>query len=101
MAGAATVELAHDAEYVGRVPDGTGDDAYVEQVRAVLPRVAEFRPEIVFYQSGVDGLAGDRLGRLSLSHAGLRERDRLVFEFVRGLGIPVVVTLGGGYAEPI
>jgi acetoin utilization deacetylase AcuC-like enzyme len=83
------------------LPDGTGDEAYLEQVRAVLARVTEFRPEIVFFQSGVDGLAGDRLGRLSLTHEGLRERDRLVFEFVRGRGIPVVVTLGGGYAQPI
>ena len=45
----------------------------VSRARAeVLPEVAPFRPEIVFYQSGVDGLAGDRLGRLALTHAGLQ-----------------------------
>jgi acetoin utilization deacetylase AcuC-like enzyme len=81
--------------------DGTGDAEYLEHLAAVLPRVADFRPEIVFYQSGVDGLARDRLGRLTLSTEGLAARDRAVFEFVRREGFPVVVTLGGGYAEPI
>jgi acetoin utilization deacetylase AcuC-like enzyme len=81
--------------------DGTGDEEYLARLEAVLPRVGEFAPEIVFYQSGVDALAGDRLGRLALTHQGLAERDRMVFGFVRELGIPVVVTLGGGYADPI
>jgi acetoin utilization deacetylase AcuC-like enzyme len=81
--------------------DGTGDAEYLDQLAAVLPRVAEFAPELVYYQSGVDGLAGDRLGRLALSSEGLAARDRAVFEFVRREGFPVVVTLGGGYAEPI
>ena len=81
--------------------DGAGDEEYLSRLRDVLPRVAEFRPEIVFYQSGVDGLAADRLGRLGLSHAGLVERDRAVFEIIKLHGIPVVVTLGGGYADPI
>jgi acetoin utilization deacetylase AcuC-like enzyme len=76
----------------------TGDEAYLEVLRAVLPRVREFDPEIVFYQAGVDGLKSDRLGHLSLTHAGLRERDRMVMEAV---GVPLVITLGGGYAEPI
>lgn len=81
--------------------DGTGDAAYLERAAEVLPTIAAFRPEILFYQSGVDGLAGDRLGRLALSHAGLMERDRLVFGFARREAIPVVVTLGGGYARAI
>ena len=55
----------------------------------------------MFYQSGVDALAGDRLGRLALTHEGLRERDRMVIEACRDARLPVVVTLGGGYAEPI
>jgi acetoin utilization deacetylase AcuC-like enzyme len=83
------------------LPDGTGDGAYIAAVGDVLPVIAEFRPEIVFYQSGVDGLAADRLGRLALSESGLKERDRIVFKFVREHAIPIVVTLGGGYSEPI
>jgi acetoin utilization deacetylase AcuC-like enzyme len=55
----------------------------------------------VLYQGGVDPLAEDRLGRLSLTLDGLRERDRLVFERVRAWGLPLVATLGGGYADPL
>ena len=81
--------------------DRTEDAEYLDLLAASLPRVFEFAPEIVFYQSGVDGLAGDRLGRLSLSHAGLIARDRMVMEACRDRAIPFVITLGGGYAEPI
>lgn len=81
--------------------DGTSDEEYLAVVREVLPDVFAFCPEVVFYQSGVDALAGDRLGRLALSHEGLRERDRLVMQACRERGLPLVVTLGGGYAEPI
>ncbi len=83
------------------LPDGAGDGEYLAAVEAVLPRVFEFRPEVVFYQSGVDGLETDRLGRLALTHDGLRRRDRLVLESVLRRGIPLVITLGGGYSEPI
>jgi acetoin utilization deacetylase AcuC-like enzyme len=83
------------------LPDGTGDEEYLTRLRGVLPAIAEFRPEVLFYQSGVDGLAGDRLGRLKLTHQGLMERDRAVCAFARERGIPVAITLGGGYADPI
>ncbi len=79
----------------------TGDEEYLAQLEAVLPRVFEFRPEIVFYQSGVDGLYADALGKLKLTHEGLKQRDQLVMTAVRGSGVPFVVTLGGGYAKPI
>jgi len=81
--------------------DGTGDDEYLEALARALPRVAEFAPRIVFYQSGVDGLAEDGLGRLKLTPGGLQQRDQLVFETIRRIGVPAVVTLGGGYADPI
>ena len=80
---------------------GTVDDAYLHTLAEVLPRVLEFRPEIIFYQSGVDGLTEDRLGKLSMTLAGLRQRDRQVMELGKASGIPLVITLGGGYAEPI
>lgn len=80
------------------LPDGTADEEYENVVAGVLPRVREFAPDIVFYQSGVDALASDKLGRLQLTHEGLRRRDRLVFE---SCPRPLVVTLGGGYSEPI
>jgi acetoin utilization deacetylase AcuC-like enzyme len=83
------------------LPDGAGDEEYLRRLADVLPRVVEFRPRVVFYQSGVDPLRGDRLGRLSLSFEGLRGRDRMVFEMCGLQGFPLVLTLGGGYSDPI
>ena len=80
---------------------GTGDDAYLRKLAEVLPKVIDFQPEIIFYQAGVDGLAEDRLGKLSLTLNGLRERDRQVAKLAGASGVPLVITLGGGYAEPI
>jgi acetoin utilization deacetylase AcuC-like enzyme len=83
------------------LPDGTGDESYISHLLDTLPGVREFCPDVVFYQAGVDTLEGDRLGRLALSHAGLLARDRTVLGFTKSIGIPVVITLGGGYADPI
>jgi acetoin utilization deacetylase AcuC-like enzyme len=83
------------------LPDGIGDADYLRSVEAALDAVARFRPEVVFYQSGVDALDSDRLGRLRLSPEGLQARDRTVFTFVRQHALPVIVTLGGGYSDPI
>jgi acetoin utilization deacetylase AcuC-like enzyme len=80
---------------------GVGDKEYLRALEGVLPLVWEFRPEFVFYQSGVDGLASDRLGRLRLLHAGLMQRDRMVMRGLGELRVPLVITLGGGYSEPI
>ena len=82
-------------------PDGAGDEEYLAALRSILPRVVEWRPELLLYQSGVDALAADRLGKLSLSAEGLAARDRTVFEMVARERMPVAVTLGGGYADPI
>jgi acetoin utilization deacetylase AcuC-like enzyme len=79
----------------------TGDDVYLQNLAAVLPRVFDFRPDVVFYQSGVDTLKSDTLGRLALTEGGLRERDRMVMTSVASRSIPLVVTLGGGYSDPI
>lgn len=81
--------------------DGTSDETYLEALDSAMSAVVGFRPEALFFQSGVDGLACDRLGRLALSHEGLRRRDRMVLSRCRDNGIPVVVTLGGGYGDPL
>lgn len=83
------------------LPDGTADAEYLGVLESALPKVFEFRPEIVFYQSGVDALATDALGRLALSPEGLRTRDREVMTMARAYGAPFVITLGGGYARPL
>jgi acetoin utilization deacetylase AcuC-like enzyme len=81
--------------------DGAGDEEYLRRLHEALPAVADFRPDLAIYQSGVDALEGDRLGRLSLSHAGLMAGDEAVFRFTKRNGIPVAITLGGGYGDPI
>jgi len=83
------------------LPEGTGDERYLKELERHLPRVLKFKPDLVFYQAGVDPLQGDTLGRLALTPEGLKERDRLVLEAFREAGVPVVITLGGGYARPI
>src|SRR3546814_17806304 len=66
----------------------------------VLPRVLDdFRPDLILYQAGVDPHAADRLGRLSLTDAGLEARDRLAMRAARLRGIPLASTLGGGHGE--
>jgi acetoin utilization deacetylase AcuC-like enzyme len=82
-------------------PDGTGDDEYLAALDEYLPAVWDFRPDFVFYQSGVDGLREDKLGKLSLTHAGLVERDRRVMTAAHRWRRPFVLLLGGGYADPI
>lgn len=83
------------------LPDGTEDRAYLEALADILPAVEAHRPDLVLYLSGVDPLKEDRLGRLALTHDGLAERDRTVFEMCRRRGIPVSIAIGGGYAVPI
>ncbi|TBH21286.1 histone deacetylase family protein [Thermus thermamylovorans] len=79
------------------LPDGTGDEAYLLALEGALEWAAAFRPEFVFYNAGVDVLQGDRFGRLALSLVGVRRRDLRVFRFVKALGVPLVVVMGGGY----
>jgi acetoin utilization deacetylase AcuC-like enzyme len=83
------------------LPDGVEDAEYLRQLDEVLPAAFAFKPDIVFYQSGVDPLASDVLGRLSLTHQGLIERDRRVFAAALKFGAPFVLTSGGGYSRPI
>jgi acetoin utilization deacetylase AcuC-like enzyme len=84
------------------LPDGLTDEPYLRTLRAHLPRLFEtFQPDFVFYQSGVDILESDRLGRLSISRNGCRERDGIVFDLCRRHRVPVVASMGGGYSSRI
>jgi len=83
------------------LPDGTGDEEYLARLRGALIEAFAAAPDFVFVQGGVDALAQDRLGRLALTVDGLHRRDRAIFEETRRRGIPTVLTLGGGYAEPL
>jgi acetoin utilization deacetylase AcuC-like enzyme len=79
--------------------DGIGDAQYLALLGRHLEEIlAGFVPEIVFYLAGVDPVVGDRYGRLALSDEGLRQRERRVLEACRSRGLPVVITIAGGYA---
>ncbi len=81
--------------------DGTEDEAYLAVLDEALDAVAAFKPDLLFYLSGADPLAEDRLGRLALSFTGLVARDRKVMRFAARRGLPLSIAIGGGYAEPI
>jgi acetoin utilization deacetylase AcuC-like enzyme len=83
------------------LPDGAGDTEYLFALKRALPEVLSFEPDIVIYQAGVDPLQEDRLGRLSLSMAGLAERDYMVLSACKLRQIPVALAMGGGYSRPI
>lgn len=83
------------------LPDGTGDDAYLAALDPALERVWAAAPELVLYQAGADPYREDQLGGLALTVAGLEARDRRVLAGCATRGIPVVVTLGGGYARHV
>lgn len=77
--------------------DRLGDRPYLATLDRALAATETFRADLVFYNAGVDPHAGDRLGRLALSDAGLRARDARVLGWARGRGLPVTGVLGGGY----
>jgi len=81
--------------------DHTGDAEYLAALDTVLPKAFAFDPQFIFYQSGVDPLKEDTLGKLDLTLEGLAARDRRVFTLVRQIAAPLVITIGGGYADPI
>lgn len=84
------------------LPDGTGDDEYLELLGRQLPNVLDrHNPDFVFYLAGADPYEGDRLGRLKMTIWGLRARDEFVFEQCRRRGLPVAVSMSGGYAPDV
>jgi acetoin utilization deacetylase AcuC-like enzyme len=84
------------------LPDGCGDGEYLATLDRHLAAVLdEARPELVVYLGGADPYHDDRYGRLGLSMAGLEARDERVFDAVRRRGLPLVLTMAGGYARRI
>jgi acetoin utilization deacetylase AcuC-like enzyme len=78
----------------------TDDAAYLQILQQTLPNLIETqKPDFVFYQSGVDVLATDKLGKLSLTRQGCRTRDEMVLTLCAQKQIPVAVAMGGGYSE--
>ncbi len=82
--------------------DDTGDSDYLDALSTSLEAALQrFQPDLAIYLAGADPFARDRLGRLSLTKEGLLERDQLVLDRLGGAGIPVAVTMGGGYAPDV
>jgi acetoin utilization deacetylase AcuC-like enzyme len=82
------------------LPDKTDDTTYLRILSNTLPRlIDEIQPTFAFYISGVDVLESDRLGRLSLTKAGCKARDKYVFSTLKANSIPVAVSMGGGYSH--
>lgn len=78
----------------------TDDATYLQLLKQMLPKLTEAqKPDFIFYQSGVDVLATDKLGKLALTRHGCRTRDEIVLELCARKQIPVAVVMGGGYSE--
>lgn len=82
------------------LPSGTGDDVFLERLHAGFAEAMQrSEPEFVFYLSGADPFAGDKLGQLSISKQGLRARDEFVLGELAARGLPHVTVMGGGYGK--
>lgn len=82
--------------------DHTDDKTYLEILGQKLPELLDrVAPEFLIFQSGVDVLASDKLGRLGLTLGGCKERDRMVLETAKKNRVPVMCCMGGGYSQKI
>lgn len=81
------------------LPEGTGDDEYLTTLERTLKLIPS--GDILLYQAGVDVLKFDKLGTFQMSHAGVKERDRMVFKWSQEHSMPVAQATGGGYSDPI
>jgi acetoin utilization deacetylase AcuC-like enzyme len=79
--------------------DGVGDEEYLTRLREALQAgFAEFRPDLIMYIAGADPYREDQLGGLALTEGGLEARDKMVLGAAAERGVPVAITLAGGYA---
>ena len=79
----------------------TEDGEYLETLEDVLAKLARMQFDLIFFQAGVDGLSSDALGLLNLTREGLKKRNEKVFDWRDNLDLPMVIFMGGGYAQPI
>jgi acetoin utilization deacetylase AcuC-like enzyme len=84
------------------LPDGTADTGFLSTLERNLQKALDAADaDLAIYLAGADPYEGDRLGRLSVTKRGLAERDRMVLQACRDRGIPVAVTMAGGYARNV
>lgn len=84
------------------LPEEAGDDELLESIESTVPALLhQVQPQLILYQSGTDALAEDALGRLRCTRDGLRRRNTFVFDYAGYWDSAVVITMGGGYSDPI
>lgn len=82
--------------------NNVGDSEYLSILKKVLPQLIEKeQPDFIYYLSGVDVIATDKLGKLSLTIEGCKQRDQFVLEICKSQNIPVMCSMGGGYSPDI
>jgi acetoin utilization deacetylase AcuC-like enzyme len=82
------------------LPKTVTDEQYLDVIKTNLNQLIEsVKPEFIFYQSGVDVMIGDRLGKIGLSRGAVKHRDRIVISTCHQHTIPLVITMGGGYSK--
>jgi acetoin utilization deacetylase AcuC-like enzyme len=82
------------------LPDGTNDSFYLKTLDVNLKNLVDtVQPDFIFFQSGVDILDTDKLGKLSVTREGCKQRDRIVLDTAKRNKIPLVGSMGGGYSE--
>ena len=80
----------------------TKDNEYLSILKNILPKlINQEKPDFIYYLCGVDVLETDKLGKLSLSVKGCKERDQFVLQTCRDFNIPVMCSMGGGYSPDI
>jgi acetoin utilization deacetylase AcuC-like enzyme len=84
------------------LPDSVRDEAYLDALQSGAQRaIQSSQPDLAIYLAGADPFMDDRLGKLALTKQGLAQRDTLIFELCQRSGVPVAVTLSGGYARQV
>ena len=84
------------------LPDGISDEEYLTLLTKHIEELFEFvKPDFVFYQAGVDILSSDKLGKLKVSKEGCKQRDYLIINKCHQLGLPLQISMGGGYSTHI
>lgn len=84
------------------LPDGTGDESYLTALHQGIEILdQQFKPNFIIYLAGADPHQGDRLGKLSISKDGMRQRDECVFQYGLDRQTPIAFSMAGGYGKEI
>ena len=84
------------------LPNFTSDEEYLKTIEEMVPKlIDQEKPDLIFYLSGVDILETDKLGKLSITLAGCKRRDEIVFSSCKKFQIPVQCSMGGGYSPDL